>query len=432
MKNVAVLALLLVGCGRESVRAAERGDWAALHRAIDLRHREGHLSNGEAVAIAHSVAKREIVTTREPTAALSRISEAADCAHELDDALEERAQKLDPPGAAAALMRVESGGLSHRGARRFLENQDDRWKAVGVRALGRPGDRSARQAAMLDPSEIIRKSALRASRDARDPADIPILLETARLDPALILRSEAVRALGAVLGANVRDKDVTDAVWRLADLWASADPALREDVAVAWSVHPLWERGGHDALRDRIAIDGGVGALVAAVAVRRRAPGDQELTGAASALIVRAIADATSSERLLAIEEAEMRGLELDAVRKAARDADREVAVAALGRLLENPADETRAREALMTAARLETSSERLAIARRARWLLARAGDRRVQAWVEADAASSDPLARVEAARALVAMGRGSRVAPLLADPDPSVRMRVACLLVSR
>jgi hypothetical protein len=67
----------------------------------------------------------------------------------------------------------------------------------------------------------------------------------------------------------------------------------------------------------------------------------------------------------------------------------------------------------------------------RARLALASAGDRRVQAWIEQDLAASDPAGRLAAASALAALGVSARAAPLLADGDVRVRMRVACILIS-
>jgi hypothetical protein len=66
----------------------------------------------------------------------------------------------------------------------------------------------------------------------------------------------------------------------------------------------------------------------------------------------------------------------------------------------------------------------------RARFALAAAGDVRIQAWLERDLTSPDPSERLSAANALGAMGRSARGAPLLADPDASVRTRAACTLI--
>jgi len=71
-----------------------------------------------------------------------------------------------------------------------------------------------------------------------------------------------------------------------------------------------------------------------------------------------------------------------------------------------------------------------LEAAARARLALAYAGDVRIQAWIEQDLASSDPVRRVGAASALAALGRPARAVMLLTDPEASVRTRAACTML--
>ena len=69
-------------------------------------------------------------------------------------------------------------------------------------------------------------------------------------------------------------------------------------------------------------------------------------------------------------------------------------------------------------------------VASRARFALAAAGDRSVQAWIEADLAAPAPEDRLGAATALASLGVAARAAPLLADADAGVRMRSACTMI--
>ncbi len=71
---------------------------------------------------------------------------------------------------------------------------------------------------------------------------------------------------------------------------------------------------------------------------------------------------------------------------------------------------------------------ERAVLARQA---LAGAGELRVQAWVEEDLAAASAARKLAAASALAALGRAARAAPLLTDPDPSVRTRAACTILN-
>ncbi|HLK39532.1 MAG TPA: hypothetical protein VKU41_22405, partial [Polyangiaceae bacterium] len=69
-------------------------------------------------------------------------------------------------------------------------------------------------------------------------------------------------------------------------------------------------------------------------------------------------------------------------------------------------------------------------VAASARFALAGVGDRRIQAWLEQDLSSPAREDRLGAATSLAALGLAARAAPLLADEDPAIRMRVACTIV--
>ena len=121
----------------------------------------------------------------------------------------------DAAGAEAALARVEAGELSAGSARDFLREADDAWRAVGTRGLVREEDDAARMRAYVDPAPAVRRAAMHAAAVAKDPRDVEALAEAARVDPEPIVRTDAVRALGAVGGALV--------IAKLRDLWAGAD-----------------------------------------------------------------------------------------------------------------------------------------------------------------------------------------------------------------
>jgi hypothetical protein len=114
------------------------------------------------------------------------------------------------------------------------------------------------------------------------------------------------------------------------------------------------------------------------------------------------------------------------ALRKASADEDGPIKVAALSRLLDSMPDRVHPTRDLEAIAGRKDDP----LASRARFALASAGDVHIQAWIEGDLASSDPLARIVAVDALAALGRAARGAPLLADSDPSVRTRAACTLL--
>lgn len=429
---VIALTAPLFACGNAALQAAQQGDDAKLKAEIQTRHAKGKLSNDDAARLARAVAEREISHAKDEKTALARLHDSRACALELDDALEERMKTRDGAGAEAALTRLEDGKLSERTARDWLDDADDRWRAVGTRTLHRDEDRAKRQAAIVSPNGQIRRSAIRAAGDAKDAADIDLLFETARVDPELMLRNEALRSISSILRSKEdwAKPKAADLAVRLRDLWTAGDDAIKEDVAVAWGLTPVYENGGREALRVFIAEGKGPGAIAAAGVVTRMSQRDKDkdkgpdadLVASANALLARTIEGASRRDRLHALAVAKLDGSILEATRKAAKDEDREVKIPALARLAETKSDATAARNELVEIA----SGGDV----RARHALASVGDLRVQAWIEQDLAASEPHRKTQAASALAALGRPARAAPLLVDPDPSVRTRAACTMM--
>jgi hypothetical protein len=332
--------------------------------------------------------------------------------------------------------RLEDGRLSRGRARDLLDDQDDRWRAVGVRTLVKDDDGKRRRESILDPSPRVRRAAIHAAAEAQDPADLDVLVETARVDPELLLRNEALRATSAIARGEAGRGRAADLVTRLRDLWTSGDDAIREDIAVAWALSPLFEAGGREALRVEIAQGQGPGAIAAAGVVTRTAQKDAELVASANALLARTIAEGSRRDRLHAIATARTSGPLLAAFHAAAKDDDPEIRIGALSRLLDSKENHDAAVRDLEAIAGYgahgtdATDGRRRELASRARFALANGGDVRIQAWIEEDLASDIPERRVMAASALAALGRAARAAPLLADADASVRTRAACTLI--
>jgi len=402
-----------------ALNAARRGDNAALHDALATRQRVGDLSTGEAVALARAVADRDLRGAVGGDA-VDRVRDVRPCAHELDDSLARRMLLHDAAGAAAALARIDGGGFDLGDARRFVNDADGGWRAVGARALVRPEDRDALLRALLDPVPLVRREAARAARDAKDPADLAALAEAARVDPEPIVRTEAVRAIAALPaapGGRVADT--------LRDLWTSGDDGLREDIALAWSTPAVWSAGGREALRVVVASGHGPGVVEGAAAILGRRDRDTEIEEVAVAVLSRAIEIGPERIRAQALAQAPVgtKGL-LVAARKADADDDLDVRVAALAWLARARADD-KAIEKLEGLAQPGS-----AVADHARFALANLRDRRVQSWIEQDLGAPRPEERLGAATSLAALGVASRAAPLLADPEPTVRSRAACTMI--
>ncbi|HLK35586.1 MAG TPA: hypothetical protein VKU41_02460, partial [Polyangiaceae bacterium] len=265
------------------MRAAARGDRAALGQAIAVRQRVGDLSESEAAALARTVADRELRGTAERDA-VERIRDARPCARELDDALADAMRSRGPAGAEAGLARIDAHRLGLDDARAYAADPDGGWRALGARALVRPEDGAARRRALLDPDPRVRREAARAARDAAEGADLNALAEAARVDPVPIVRSEAVRAIAALPApADGRVANV------LRDLWTSGDEGLKEDVALAWASPQGWAGGGREALRVVAASGHGSAAVEAAAAILRHRDADADTQQAASGQLSRAI-----------------------------------------------------------------------------------------------------------------------------------------------
>jgi hypothetical protein len=422
---VATLALSMnAGCaGSPAMRAAERGDFATLRADVAAREKAGTLSNADAAKIARAVATWDLAhAPREQ--ATARVRDLRSCVVDVDGALEKRSATRDAAGAEAALARLEARTLSESDARAYVRDADDGWRAVGARALVRDEDQAARAKAMIDGAPGVRRAAMHAAVEAKDARDVPTLAESARVDPEPLVRTDAVRALGAVGG------DAAFAALR--DLWPNADDALKEDIAAAWALPGLWTAGGRGELRLLVAAGHGPGAIAGAGAILgrgARAARDAEVDDSATALLVRTIGGTASHrDRAHAIALAPVERPALaEALRAAAKDDDVGVRVAALARLTELKSDRAASIAALEPIA---ADRDRIAAASRARFALASAGDLKVQALLEGDLASPEPAVRLGAAQGLATLGRPARAAPLLADADPAVRARAACTLL--
>jgi hypothetical protein len=428
-----------------ALMAAENGDLPTLSTKIDSGERTASLHLAEVADLARATASREVALGK-GDAAVQRVREVRACAPELRDALLARAKRHEDAGAESALALLDAGLFDAGDARRFVASPEDAWRAVGVRGLTRSGDANARRRALVDPSPQVRRGALRAMEAGLDISDLTPVFEAARVDPDAMVRTDAVRLLvrfGRLAGDAGRTAENVTRLLR--DLYPTADDPLREDIGAAWAAPEEFAHGGREALRVLLASEDGPGALSAAAAVLREPRrGDAEIETAARATLERAIASGARRNRLHAIaiapfegaireprsiREAEPSALVI-ALEKAALEDDLDVRTSALGRLASAAAPASERPKAILGLETIASRTDDPPLSSRARLLLAEAGDIRIQAWVERDLRSEDPWVRISALEALVALGRPSRGAPLLADGDVSVRTRGACALL--
>lgn len=408
---------LLAACGRPAyVETAYYGDLATLEKQIAAASREGSMDSGKVSDLARAVARREVWSAR-GNDALRRIDEARPCARAVESELSARAGGSDDTSGLALLVLVD-GGL--RNARTFVSDyaRSERaaFRAVAARGTAESAHSALRRSYFSDPDERVRREAFRAARDAEDSGDLPGLLESARLDPAPRNRPLAAHAAGKIGG--------TAATLGLLDLWAAADDDTRIGIVHGWAEPRALDAGGARELVRAAQSSASTASVEAAAAlVRIGRDGAAEGRG----VLLRAIAGGTTEERVLAIRLTKETDAEsIDAIEKAGTSDDPRVQVVALARLLEIPNRKSRALERLR-----EIAQRRDGAARQARVALSVARDPAAAPLLEHQLADTDSAWRAQAALGLYRLGKAARMATALADPDPSVRMHVACAVLS-
>jgi len=409
------LCLLLPACATTpSVDAALHRDLSSLRRSIAAEQKKGGLDRSRASEIAQAVAAREVYSGVGP-GATARIRSLRACAPPVMDALEARSSRQDEPAAEAMLVL-----LAHRRvaaeplASRYDDADSGAWRAVAARASLSPSRFLKRRQYFVDPDQRVRRGALEAALEAPAPLDQPALAEAARLDPDALCRSLATRALGMIGGER--------AVRALMDLWEHGDDDDRVTIVEALSKRPTLVAGGREELLHLAETDRGVPGVAAAGTLLRVEPSS---AAQATALLARAITQGSVDEQALAIQVSPLAGPVIQALEEASRDADPDVRVAALTRLLEAPSARNRAVVALRDHAKGQGDAGDAA-----RAALARTGDRSVEPGFVKALASPAWRTRQEAGLALLSLGDFVHASTLLADDDANVRVAVACRIL--
>jgi hypothetical protein len=428
--------LLLVGCATpELLRSAEVEPLDAFRAKLRERLAAEQLDQGQARELALMLLGRELETATGLPAERG-LAELAPCAAELAGPLAKRCAADDALAAHACLLRAQAGAGSPGDPSRYVTSTEDGWRAVAARELTEagpaeraPGDRGAEQLGraadwrrklMVDPAAEVRIAAVDAAGVAKDRADLPVLLDTARLDPAPAVRAAALGVVGRVATA--------DAVRKLRDSWERADDAERVGIVKAWAVSAEREPEARRQLLRVLEIDRGAAAVEAALALvgaatPTEAPAEVVV---AAAVLERNVAEGPTRVRVAAIERAPLAWPELrKAVLKARDDTDQEVAAAAAARMLEVEAERPKSLERLRKLA-----PEVGPGGARATQALVGARDRAALAVLDRYARSVSPSDRITAAIAFARMQELDLALRMLADPEVRVRWAAACSLL--
>jgi hypothetical protein len=414
---ICISSMVLGACGASpALRAARRGDFVGLKAALDRENARCKLDAVTIRQIAKLTADGELRRSS-PSETMARIDDARACAHALSDSLEVLGRSDGDAGAAATLALLD-GGADKDGddrVRRYGASTNPLWRAVAARAAVGEKLGSFRRASYADPDERVRLAAFRAALETGDRADRGALLEAARLDPNPLGQALASRAVGAIADGQV--------VLALRDLYARADPGLRQSIVDGWGGKEAAAAGG---IRELIRVaenDGGAPSIEAArVLLRFRLEQDAAATGTRA--LVRAMGEGLARDRVLAIMDAPADDVQVRAgLAMAARSSDASVRIAALSRLAESKVERARVQRELFGLAKGGW--------KQALYALARTGDRWAARAVASDLSSPDRETRLAAARLFIGIGNLASAADLLADADPRVRMTTACALLN-
>ncbi len=387
-----------------------------MRQALREDYRKGRLSPAAVQDLARVVGERELHQAEGKTG-IQRVQQVGLCARELEDSLKKRAALHDAaaPWAALALLEVDRGDPATW--RQLADSSDDGWRAVGVRTLDHRRYGGKRRAAMLDPDERVRRSAVLAALEARDTADRDMLLDVARNDPSRLVRVTAIRALGWVA--------IESDVLAMRDLWATAPQPVRQALVAAWSFPGTLERGGQRELIWVAETHAGTPSVMAGGILMRLGG---QTRGIGVAALRKGMQAGIARDRAFAISMVPLSepGI-LDLVKKLAEEAEPQVRVAALSKLATHPETGAEARKKLGEIAASDEPT-----ADKAQQAMARLGDRRVLRLLLNKAKSSDLRIRQSALRGLLALGDTQRAAFFMADPNAALRTRAACELLAR
>ncbi|MGC4093646.1 MAG: hypothetical protein QM756_38255 [Polyangiaceae bacterium] len=416
--SVLGLACVLFGCAPTGpVRAALYGDLPTLREQIRLADREGKLGPAAVKRLAQAVAERETASASGGSG-VRHVRALSACGTALLPALRRRSQQHDEVGASAMLTRIALRDVATAGLLTTHANETDgAWRAVAARSALEAPDVLMRRSWFLDPDQRVREAAFDAAALSPVAEDLEPLLEAFRLDPDPTCRSRAAHAAGALGGEA--------SVLGLVDRFARADQEGQLTIVEAWAMPASYAAGGARELGLIAGAGRGLVSIAATQALLRSGDSDGSLTG----LLATAIEQGTEEEQRLAMMQAPLSDARVvAAIDKASRDANAEVRVIALSRLLELPAKSAAAKNSLR-----KLSSTPSPVASQARAALAFLGDRSVVSELVAEAQTGPAWVRARAASTLFRLGESARAAATLADSDPGVRIGAACgILASR
>jgi hypothetical protein len=411
-----ICATLLAGCASTLEGLGRTPSTDAFGRELAIRHLRGDISNAEAQRVARRFLQQTIRDARGDAGQVT-LAALGGCTARLDAELRARGETHDDVGADALLQLAEDGDASRADWSRFETDPSPRYRRLFAITLDSIENGPKRRKLLADPAPDVRLGALVAALAAHDASDMADLLDMARREPIAHLRLLALRAFAELPPTPHRADE-------LADLYAVGDLAQRSDIALAWTLPPLFALGGRShliRLLERASDESAL--LAAAVALTLHGSEDRELAVSAEARLLAALRAASPAAQLRAVQTAPLREPFLAELKHLATLDASLLQVAADLRLavVVDPAAVSRKR--LWERAR-DPGEVGLA----ARLGLAQLGELRVQAWLESDLVTQDDAGKLAAMYGLIHLKRAARGLPLLRDPQ--VGVRAACVML--
>jgi hypothetical protein len=404
---MAALLLALAGCTSVPAKVALSGDLPALKASIAQAEKQDRLGASGLRELAGAVLQRELWSLAPPDV----FPDVEPCAKQIRSVLSDVAESSSEFATLAALALFDAG---------YSPSGDPpdpvaREAILARRAVG-PDAGERRRAWMLHGDAGVRRAALSAALAGADPQDLPALAEAGRLDPDDEARAIAVLALGRIGGQR--------AVQLLVDLYGSASRETRRVILLSWADPASFAVGGRVMLED-LALDTSEASVLAAAALLRADPGENEL---ATAALTRGMESRVKPVRLLALYLTPWSLAGAHAALEAARrHTDPATRVLALLRGVEAGALDA---EGSAELSRLAADDVTLvgAVARAA---LAQAGNEAIKPALRADLVAPRSDRRTLAALSLLSLEDWAGAAQALGDDSPSVRRAVACQVLA-
>ncbi len=421
--TVALFALLLAACGSQNavVRSARDGDERALSRGLLEAQADGELSRSLAKDVAKNLLEGELERSLDKEGE-DLIASLSLCGRELEGALTRRSRTHDEVGGQALLLLVERG-RRHGDALDHERDEIVSYRAAFARTLTGPKNARRRVPLYSDPDVLVRRAALDAAQGSATAEEFEAVSDAARHDPDPLCRNQAIRLLGNI--------DAPSSVPVLLERYGSGSEQEKLAALEGLRRKAASDLRARDELYHLATGSEGLLRLSAAIVLLEGAlPIELERKEFLTNIIEQAARTGAPSERVLAFRFVDLDSQAMRAVlREAAESPSESVQLAALSYLLQEGQERTdraRAEELLLELAKKDSPR-----AARAKQILASHSFHSVLGLLLEDTKSKEPEVRLAAAEGLLALELWDKAGVLLADPEPTVRRRLACTMLA-